>query len=89
MLLLTTNELEDFIIRRSNGTPVFLVANAVDDADMGITHVIRGEDLLNTTPKVMLMWEALDYGQPPSTRICLYLLVKIRKTLKAKNIQLL
>ena len=60
-----TNELEDFIIRRSNGTPVFLVANAVDDADMGITHVIRGEDLLNTTPKVMLMWEALDYGQPP------------------------
>ncbi|GIS55728.1 MAG: hypothetical protein Ct9H90mP30_4130 [Actinomycetota bacterium] len=32
---------------------------------MGITHVIRGEDLLNTTPKVMLMWEALDYGQPP------------------------
>jgi len=60
-----TNELEDFIIRRSNGTPVFLVANAVDDADMGITHVIRGEDLLNTTPKVMLLWEALDYGQPP------------------------
>jgi len=60
-----TNELEDFIIRRSNGTPVFLVANAVDDADMGITHVIRGEDLLNTTPKVMLMWEALDYGHPP------------------------
>ena len=60
-----TNELEDFIIRRSNGTPVFLVANAVDDADMGITHVIRGEDLLNTTPKVMLMWEALGYGQPP------------------------
>tara|TARA_B100001778_G_C18567313_1_gene620791 strand:- start:288 stop:1595 length:1308 start_codon:yes stop_codon:yes gene_type:complete len=61
----STNELEDFVIRRSNGTPVFLVANAVDDADMGITHVIRGEDLLNTTPKVMLMWEALGYGQPP------------------------
>ena len=41
-------ELEDFVIRRANGTPVFLVANAVDDADMDITHVIRGEDLLNT-----------------------------------------
>ena len=64
-VIFDTNELEDFIIRRSNGTPVFLVANAVDDADMGITHVIRGEDLLNTTPKVILMWEALDYGQPP------------------------
>ena len=58
-------ELEDFVIRRANGTPVFLVANAVDDADMDITHVIRGEDLLNTTPKVLLLWDALDYGVPP------------------------
>ena len=59
------DELEDFVIRRANGTPVFLVANAVDDADMNISHVIRGEDLLNTTPKVLLLWEALDYGAPP------------------------
>jgi glutamyl-tRNA synthetase len=58
-------EFEDFVIRRGNGTPVFLVANAVDDAEMGITHVVRGEDLLNTTPKVMLLWEALGYGPPP------------------------
>lgn len=58
-------ELEDFVIRRANGTPVFLVANAVDDADMGISHVIRGEDLLNTTPKVLLLWKALGYGVPP------------------------
>lgn len=58
-------ELEDFVIRRSDGSPTFLVANAVDDADMGITHVIRGEDLLNTTPKVMLLWEALDLGEKP------------------------
>ncbi len=59
-------ELEDFVIRRANGTPVFLVANAVDDADMNISHVIRGEDLLNTTPKVLLLWEALHYGDPPA-----------------------
>ena len=58
-------EFEDFVIRRGNGTPVFLVANAVDDADMGITHVVRGEDLLNTTPKVVLLWEALGYGPTP------------------------
>ena len=58
-------ELEDFVIRRSDGTPTFLVANAVDDADMGMTHVIRGEDLLNTTPKVMLLWDALDLGEKP------------------------
>lgn len=58
--------IEDFVIRRGDGSPVFLIANAVDDHDMGITHVIRGEDLLNTAPKVMLLWTALGYGQPPT-----------------------
>lgn len=57
--------IEDFVIRRGDGSPVFLIANAVDDHDMGITHVIRGEDLLNTTPKVKLLWEALGYGESP------------------------
>ena len=51
--------LEDFVILRSNGVPMFLVANAVDDIDMGITHVLRGQDLLNTTPKGLLLREAL------------------------------
>ncbi len=60
------SELEDFVIRRSDGSPTFLVANAVDDADMSITHVIRGEDLLNTTPKVMLLWDALDLEDKPT-----------------------
>ena len=46
-------------------TAVFLIANAVDDHDMGITHVIRDEDLLNTAPKVMLLWDALGYGEKP------------------------
>jgi glutamyl-tRNA synthetase len=57
---------EDFVIRRGDGSPVFLIANAVDDHDMGITHVIRGEDLLNTAPKVKLLWDALGYGEPPT-----------------------
>jgi len=57
--------IEDFVIRRGDGSPTFLVANAVDDHDMGITHVIRGEDLLNTTPKVRLLWDALGYGPSP------------------------
>jgi len=51
--------LEDFVIQRSNGTPMFHLANAVDDADQGITHVIRGEDLINVTPKVLLIRQAL------------------------------
>ena len=60
------SQIEDFVIRRGDGSPVFLIANAVDDHDMGITHVIRGEDLLNTTPKVVLLWQALGYGEPPT-----------------------
>ncbi|MBU6328471.1 MAG: glutamate--tRNA ligase, partial [Acidobacteria bacterium] len=51
--------LEDFVIQRSNGSPMFHLANAVDDAEQGITHVIRGEDLINVTPKVLLLREAL------------------------------
>jgi glutamyl-tRNA synthetase len=51
--------LEDFVVQRSNGTPMFHLANAVDDADQGITHVVRGEDLINVTPKVLLLRDAL------------------------------
>lgn len=58
-------DLEDFVIVRSNGVPMFLVANAVDDADMGITHVIRGEDLINVTPKVLLLRQALGVTEVP------------------------
>lgn len=59
-----TNDLEDFVIWRSNGTPTFLLANAVDDADMGITHAIRGEDLLSSTPKVQLLIEEMGATPP-------------------------
>ena len=58
--------LEDFVIRRGDRSPTFHLANAVDDHDMGISHVIRGEDLLNTTPRVQLIWQALGYGAPPT-----------------------
>ncbi len=58
--------LEDFVIRRGDGSPTFHLANAVDDHDMGITHVIRGEDLLNTTPRVQLIWQALGFGEVPA-----------------------
>ena len=51
--------LEDFVIVRSSGVPMFHLANAYDDLDMGITHVVRGEDLVNTVPRVLLLREAL------------------------------
>jgi glutamyl-tRNA synthetase len=57
--------LEDFVVQRSTGAPLFLVANAVDDPAMGITHVIRGEDLINVTPKVLLLRHALGITEDP------------------------
>lgn len=55
--------LEDFVLVRSDGTPVFIVADTVDDA-LGITHVIRGEDLINVTPKMLLVRRALGHDEP-------------------------
>jgi glutamyl-tRNA synthetase len=55
----------DFVIVRSNGTPVFFLANAVDDADMGITHVLRGDDLIDSTHRVLALRRALGYLEPP------------------------
>lgn len=52
--------MEDFVCVKSTGQPLFVLANAVDDRDTAITHVIRGEDLLPTTPKGLLIWAALD-----------------------------
>ncbi len=51
--------MDDFVAVKANGAPLFVLANVVDDIDMAITHVIRGEDLLPTTPKGVLVWEAL------------------------------
>jgi glutamyl-tRNA synthetase len=57
--------IEDFVIQRSNGSAMFLLANVVDDGDMQISHVIRGEDHLPNTPKYLLLWDALGFGEHP------------------------
>ena len=51
--------IEDFVVVRSNGTALFVLANVVDDADMGVTHVVRAEEHLPTTPKYVLLHRAL------------------------------
>ncbi|MDX6353665.1 MAG: glutamyl-tRNA synthetase [Streptomyces sp.] len=56
--------IEDFVIARGDGSPVFLLANVVDDLDEGITEVIRGEEHLSNTPKQQLLWQALDAAPP-------------------------
>jgi len=58
-------KLEDFVVLRSNGIPTFLLANVVDDADMGITHVVRGEEHVNGTPKYLLIGQALGLDHQP------------------------
>ena len=57
--------ISDFVIVRSNGTPVFFLANAVDDVDMGITHVLRGEDLIDSTHRVLALRRALGHDDQP------------------------
>ncbi len=57
-------ELDDLILMRSDGTPTFHFGVVVDDGDMGITHVIRGDDHLNNTPRQMHMIRALGYPVP-------------------------
>jgi glutamyl-tRNA synthetase len=49
----------DFVIERGNGTPTFFLANAVDDDEMGITHVVRGEDLIDSTHRILAIRRAL------------------------------
>jgi glutamyl-tRNA synthetase len=56
--------IEDFVLLRGNGTPVFVLANVVDDIAMGITHVVRGDEHLPNTPKQQLLWQALGHAPP-------------------------
>jgi glutamyl-tRNA synthetase len=55
----------DFVIVRSNGTPVFFLANAVDDMEMAISHVLRGEDLIDSTHRVLALRHALGANDQP------------------------
>lgn len=57
--------IEDFVIVRSNGRALFVLANVVDDVDMGVTHVVRAEEHLPTTPKYVLLHRALSEGALP------------------------
>ncbi len=57
-------QLDDFIILRSDGSPTYMHAVVVDDHDMGITHVIRGDDHLNNAFRQWIIYDALDWDVP-------------------------
>ena len=58
------NQLDDMVLLRSDGSPVYMLAVVVDDHDMGITHVIRGDDHLNNAARQNLIYRAMDWNIP-------------------------
>ena len=66
-------DLDDFVIFRSDGTPTYNFATVVDDAMMGITHVIRGDDHLSNTPRQVMVYEALEAPVPTFAHISMIL----------------
>ncbi len=67
------SELDDLVIVRSDGTPTYNLSVVVDDADMAITHVIRGDDHLNNTPRQVNIFKALEMPVPEYAHIPLIL----------------
>ena len=58
------SQLDDMILLRSDGTPVYMLAVVVDDHDMGVTHVIRGDDHLNNAARQMMIYDAMGWEVP-------------------------
>jgi len=63
-ITIRNESIDDFIILRSDGTPIYNLAVVSDDAEMRITHVIRGDDHISNTPKQILLYRALHYPVP-------------------------
>lgn len=78
-------DLDDFVIVRSNGRPLYVLSNAVDDIRDGITHVIRGQDGLANTPKQILIYEALSKPVPLFAHMSLTLDPKKAKISKRRH----
>lgn len=66
-----TADIGDFVVRRGDGTAAFFFCNAIDDAKMGVSHVLRGEDHLTNTPRQLMILQALKLPQPQYGHIAL------------------
>ena len=66
-------ELDDLILQRTDGSPTYNFVVVVDDADMGITHVVRGDDHLSNTPRQCLLYDALNFTRPKFAHISMIL----------------
>ena len=72
-VVISNRELDDLVLARSDGSPTYNLTVVVDDADMGITHVIRGDDHLNNTPRQINIFNALGVAAPKYAHIPLIL----------------
>lgn len=61
---INNEQLDDFIILRSDGSPTYMLSVVVDDHDMGVTHVIRGDDHLNNTFRQNIIYDAMGWDKP-------------------------
>src|SRR5690606_32374546 len=68
-----TDDIGDFIIRRTDGSSAFFFSNALDDALMGVTLVLRGDDHMTNTPRQMLILQALNLPVPRYAHVALLL----------------
>lgn len=75
-------DIEDFVIMRSDGSPLYLLSNAIDDINDRITHVIRGQDGLANTPRQILIYEAMGAKLPQFAHMPLTLDLQKRKISK-------
>ena len=68
-VLLANEQLDDFILTRADGTPTYMLAVVVDDHDMGVTHIIRGDDHLNNAFRQFHLYQACDWTAPTFAHI--------------------
>ena len=78
-------DIEDFVILRSDGNPLYVLCNAVDDTLDRISHVLRGQDGIANTPKQLLIYDALGYKRPVFAHMSLTLDTKKAKISKRKH----
>ncbi len=77
--------IEDFVLLRGNGKPLFVLANVVDDITMNITHVVRAEEHLPNTPKQQMIWEALGVTAPSWAHVPLLVNEQRKKLSKRRD----
>lgn len=84
-IIFKNTELDDFIIQRSNGMPTYNFCVVIDDVDMKITHIIRGEDHINNTPRQINVFKSLGFKIPIYAHLSMILDESGQKFSKRKN----